>query len=170
MQGKLSHWLLAGCLSMALSSAQASVTVPIYKVAKTGQGENIGTITLEDAKCGVMITPNLKDLAPGLHGFHIHVNPDCSDNGMAAGGHLDPAKTEAHDGPYNEHGHLGDMPVLTVNADGKATLPTLAPKFTLADIKGHSIMIHAGGDNYSDTPEKLGGGGARIACGTIPTK
>jgi Cu-Zn family superoxide dismutase len=28
-------------------------------------------------------------------------------------------------------------------------------------------MIHAGGDNYSDHPEKLGGGGARIACGVV---
>lgn len=28
-------------------------------------------------------------------------------------------------------------------------------------------MIHAGGDNYSDKPEKLGGGGSRIACGVI---
>jgi len=26
-------------------------------------------------------------------------------------------------------------------------------------------MIHAGGDNYSDQPEPLGGGGGRIACG-----
>jgi Cu-Zn family superoxide dismutase len=28
-------------------------------------------------------------------------------------------------------------------------------------------MIHSGGDNYSDVPEKLGGGGGRIACGVI---
>ena len=28
-------------------------------------------------------------------------------------------------------------------------------------------MIHAGGDNFADTPEKLGGGGARLACGAI---
>jgi superoxide dismutase, Cu-Zn family len=28
-------------------------------------------------------------------------------------------------------------------------------------------MIHAGGDNYSDTPAPLDGGGARIACGVI---
>ena len=27
-------------------------------------------------------------------------------------------------------------------------------------------MIHSGGDNYSDEP-KLGGGGARVACGVI---
>ncbi len=29
-------------------------------------------------------------------------------------------------------------------------------------------MIHAGGDNCADLPEKVGGGGARIACGVIP--
>jgi Cu-Zn family superoxide dismutase len=26
-------------------------------------------------------------------------------------------------------------------------------------------MIHAGGDNFMDHPEPLGGGGGRIACG-----
>ena len=30
-----------------------------------------------------------------------------------------------------------------------------------------SIMIHADGDNYSDSSAPLGGGGARIACGAI---
>jgi len=30
----------------------------------------------------------------------------------------------------------------------------------VADVKGRSIMIHAGGDNYSDQPAPLGGGGA----------
>ena len=29
-------------------------------------------------------------------------------------------------------------------------------------------MIHSGGDNYSDAPEKNGGGGERIACGVMP--
>ena len=28
-------------------------------------------------------------------------------------------------------------------------------------------MVHAGGDNYSDMPVPLGGGGARVACGVI---
>jgi Cu-Zn family superoxide dismutase len=28
-------------------------------------------------------------------------------------------------------------------------------------------MIHEGGDNYSDKPKPLGGGGARIACGVV---
>jgi hypothetical protein len=32
----------------------------------------------------------------------------------------------------------------------------------LSDIEGRALMIHAGGDNYSDTPKPLGGGGDRI--------
>jgi Cu-Zn family superoxide dismutase len=37
----------------------------------------------------------------------------------------------------------------------------------MADVKGRSLMIHAGGDNYADQPAPLGGGGARVACGAI---
>ena len=54
---------------------------------------------------------------------------------------------------------------MTVDASGKATEAVVVPHLTVADAKGRSIMIHAGGDNYSDQPAPLGGGGARIACG-----
>jgi hypothetical protein len=53
----------------------------------------------------------------------------------------------------------------TVDASGEATKAVVVPHLTVADVKGCSIMIHAGGDNYSDQPAPLGGGGARIACG-----
>jgi Cu-Zn family superoxide dismutase len=44
----------------------------------------------------------------------------------------------------------------------------LAPRIKdIQALKGHALMIHAGGDNYSDQPKPLGGGGARIACGVI---
>jgi Cu-Zn family superoxide dismutase len=162
--------VLFTALMAGIQVAYASVEVPMALVDAKGDGKSIGTIKLENAFNGVLITPNLHDLPAGVHGFHVHVNPSCADNGMAAGGHLDPKKTDAHNGPYNHKGHLGDMPVLVVNEKGDATLPTLAPRFTLKDVEGHSIMIHAGGDNYSDQPEKLGGGGARIACGIIPKK
>ena len=36
-----------------------------------------------------------------------------------------------------------------------------------AQLKGKALIIHAGGDNYSDRPAPLGGGGARVACGLI---
>ncbi|SRR5579883_3035703 len=165
------HWLMIGItlLGIQIAHAGSSITVPVYLVSTTGPGQEIGTVKFTNAFGGVLVTPNLHGLSPGAHGFHIHVNPSCADNGMAAGGHLDPAKTEKHEGPYQK-GHLGDMPVLVVDQNGTATLPVLAPRFTLSDIKGHSLIIHAGGDNYSDQPEKLGGGGARIACGVIPAK
>ena len=44
----------------------------------------------------------------------------------------------------------------------------LAPRLKkLDEVRGHSIMIHAGGDNHSDHPAPLGGGGPRMACGVI---
>ena len=162
--------LVAGLTaSLGITLAYATVTIPMYMTSATGQGQSIGSITAEDSMCGVLLTPNLHGLPPGIHGFHVHVNPACGDNGMAAGGHLDTQNTQEHDGPYDNHGHLGDLPVLIVNQDGTATLPTMAPRFKLAQITGHAFMIHAGGDNYSDKPAKLGGGGTRIACGIIGT-
>lgn len=155
---------------LALAVATSSLVIPMQLVNADGTGKSIGTITAVSTKCGVKFTPNLHDLPPGVHGYHVHMNPSCADHGMAAGGHLDPAHTNSHEGPYadNKKGHLGDLPILVVDKDGTATLPTLAPRLTLSMIKNHAIMIHAGGDNYSDKPEKLGGGGERIACGVVP--
>jgi Cu-Zn family superoxide dismutase len=170
MQGfkRLLLVLLSLGASVAAASQSESLTIPIRMVAANGVGKEIGEIVLLDQACGVLITPKLHHLKPGAHGFHIHEKPDCSDNGLAAGGHFDPAKTNAHHGPYAMHGHQGDMPILVVDKDGTATLPTLAPHLSTAMVRGHAIMIHENGDNYSDKPEKLGGGGARIACGVIP--
>jgi Cu-Zn family superoxide dismutase len=59
----------------------------------------------------------------------------------------------------------GDLPVLSVGKDGAATGTLSAPRLKVADLKKRSLMIHAGGDNFSDAPKPLGGGGARLACG-----
>jgi Cu-Zn family superoxide dismutase len=150
------------------------MSIKVFLVNDQGVGKEIGTITASDSKYGLILTPQLSDLPPGIHGFHVHEKPDCSHAmqggkevpALAAGGHYDPAKTVRHEGPYG-NGHLGDLPALYVAADGKATIPVLAPRLKLADIKGRSLMIHAGADNYSDTPAPLGGGGARIACGVV---
>lgn len=85
---------------------------------------------------------------------------------LAAGGHYDPAGTGKHEG-YEGQGHIGDLPVLTVAADGNASTDVAAPRLKMSDVKSRSLMIHAGGDNYSDLPAPLGGGGARIACGVV---
>jgi Cu-Zn family superoxide dismutase len=165
--------VLCGLLFSGFVFAE-DVIVKVHLVSEQGVGKEIGTITASDSKYGLILTPQLSDLAPGLHGFHVHEKADCSHAvkegkavpALAAGGHYDPASTGRHEGPYG-NGHLGDLPALYIAADGKAALPVLAPRLKVADIKGRSPMIHAGGDNYSDTPAPLGGGGARVACGVV---
>ncbi len=146
---------------------QASLIVPMHLTSDNGKGRKIGTIKVDDTVYGLLLTPKLHGLPPGVHGFHVHAMPMCEHAGMAAGGHLDPDKAQAHKGPYS-NGHLGDLPLLSVDRNGKATLQVLAPRLHLSQIKGKALMVHVGGDNYSDKPEKLGGGGARLACGLIP--
>ncbi len=151
------------------------VEIPIQRTSPTGEGLQIGYVTAEDTPYGLLLTPSIEGLTPGPHGFHVHQNPDCRAigkggrmvPGLAAGGHYDPAGAGKHLGPYQE-GHLGDLPVLWVDSAGNARTPVLAPRVKVSNLQGRSLMIHADGDNYSDIPKKLGGGGARVACGIVP--
>lgn len=157
------------------TKADETVDVDIHEVSAEGTGSAIGTITVKEHQYGVLLIPDLKGLSPGLHGFHLHEKPDCrpaSQDGAqvaaaAAGGHYDPDKTEAHRGPFETDGHLGDLPALFFNQQGEASQPELAPNLEFADFAGRSLVIHHGGDSYSDTPEPLGGGGERVACGVV---
>jgi superoxide dismutase, Cu-Zn family len=150
------------------TSALADATVNMNFTAATGSGKAAGTIQVTETKYGLLFTPHLMGLTPGLHGFHVHVKADCSNNGMAAGGHFDPSNSGKHMGPYDDSGHLGDLPALYIAADGSATLPVVAPRLLhLSDINNHALMVHSGGDNYSDSPQPLGGGDGRMVCGII---
>ncbi|MBZ9558313.1 MULTISPECIES: superoxide dismutase family protein [unclassified Modicisalibacter] len=173
---RLSQWMLGlGLAALTTTGAHAATTVEMHAVSADGVGESIGTITAEKTSWGVEFTPDLKGLETGMHGFHLHQNPSCEPAekdgetvaAAAAGGHFDPEETGTHQGPYGE-GHLGDLPLLTADAQGTSTTPVLAPRLTMDDLAGHALVIHAGGDNYSDDPH-LGGGGARVACGVIET-
>ncbi|KOF54325.1 MULTISPECIES: superoxide dismutase family protein [unclassified Achromobacter] len=169
--------LISGAL-MAFSAAALAakpVTVEMSFVSLKGVEKSAGTVNIEQTPYGALLTPKLEGLPPGIHGFHLHAKPSCDTADVdgkptpagAAGGHWDPDKTNAHKGPYDKTGHKGDLPALYVAADGSATYPVLAPRLKASEFAGHALMIHAGGDNHSDHPEKLGGGGARIVCGVV---
>ena len=146
-------------------SADQGVAVSMYG---TGPGTPfLGTVLVEDTDIGLRLSPSLTGLTPGPHGFHVHTNPDCGNGGRNAGGHYDPENTGRHEGPYG-NGHLGDLPVLSVNAAGAATVPVVAPRLSAGDLDGRALIVHGGGDNYSDFPLALGGGGPRVACGVVP--
>ena len=166
--------LFAAALLLGAQLAHAQ-TVELSFVGPNGVEQAAGTVSISQTRYGALLTPDLKGLPAGTHGFHLHEKPSCDaalTDGKptpagAAGGHWDPAKTAAHKGPYDDSGHKGDLPAIYVATDGTATYPVLAPRLKANDFKGHALMVHVGGDNHSDHPEKLGGGGARMACGVV---
>lgn len=143
-------------------------------VSATGTGASLGTVAITQTPYGVVFTPSLTGLEPGVHGFHVHEKGSCAPEQKdgkavpagAAGGHYDPDNSKKHGLPWGD-GHRGDLPALIVDAKGNASQPLLAPRLKLAELKGKALMIHAGGDNHSDHPQPLGGGGARMACAII---
>jgi Cu-Zn family superoxide dismutase len=172
---RLTMMAFAASLAFCSMARAADPVATMNKVTAEGVGEAIGTVRMSKSSAGAIFNVNLKGLPPGLHGFHIHENGDCGPgtaNGNAvpagaAGGHWDSAHTGKHLGP-NGQGHIGDLPVLEVLPDGTVTKTLIAPHIMdIALLRGHALMIHAGGDNYSDEPAPLGGGGVRIACGVI---
>lgn len=173
---KLAAAFSLALLAVAAASAQtAELTVPMTVVDANGIGKSVGSVRIVETAHGLVFHPKLTEIAPGLHGFHVHENPSCAPGmqdgrptpALAAGGHYDPKGTKKHGEPWGD-GHLGDLPALYVAADGSAVNPVLAPRLKLADVRNRSLMVHAGGDNHADHPAPLGGGGARVACGVIP--
>ena len=173
MQTRFKVFLAAAALSLC-GTAYADITVQMSTVDEKGIGKSIGEVTVGETPYGLVFSPALAGLPPGLHGFHVHENPSCEPKekdgkmtpALAAGGHYDPAATKRHGLPWGD-GHLGDLPALYVDAAGNAKNPVLAPRLKISDLKGRSLMVHAVGDNHADHPEPLGGGGARMVCGVI---
>ena len=143
----------------------------------TADGGEAGTATFRQALHGVIIVLDLKNLTPGPHGLHIHETGACAPDFKAAGGHYNP--TGAEHGFDTEGGfHIGDLPNITIAADGSARGEVFVPQVslsgpvderyphTLRDADGSAIMIDAGGDDYRD----MASSGDRVACGVINPK
>lgn len=174
----MKRWIRQALALLAVSAAAAaadSIEVPVHAVDASGVGEKLGAVRITETDHGLVFAPELRGLPPGLHGFHVHQNPDCAaaekDGKMsaaeAAGGHFDPEDSGRHGAPWGD-GHAGDLPALYVDEEGNAHHPVLAPRLELDDVRERALIIHEGSDNYSDEPKPLGGGGKRIACGVIP--
>lgn len=96
-----------------------------------------------------------------IFAFHIH-------NGTQCKGNKDDPFANA-DGHYNPNNcphpcHAGDMPPL-FGANGKAVLVFLTDRFTVSEILGKAVIIHAMPDDFTTQPS--GNAGEKIACGTI---
>ncbi|MAW82098.1 MAG: hypothetical protein CMI63_17815 [Parvularcula sp.] len=148
------------------SSARAAA------VLKKDDDSQAGSVTLVQTQSGVLLTATLTNLAPGVHGFHIHETGACKPDFKAAGGHFAP-QGDAHGLLVKAGEHAGDMPNIHVGADGKLKVEILNSEISLLegepgylfDDDGAAIVIHAGADDYRSQPS--GDAGDRVACGVI---
>ena len=163
---KLSFILVAGLLSTNIWAKNKPVAIAYIQPTQGNTAQ--GTVSFfEEAGNQLRIVAKIQGLTPGLHGFHIHENGDCSDpNGMSAGPHYNP-ENQPH-GHHQQHPHhAGDLPNLKANQKGHATLTyrILGKSLSESGFLGRSIIIHADQDDYHSQP--AGNSGNRIGCGII---
>jgi Cu-Zn family superoxide dismutase len=147
------------------ASSDSGMTVAMRDSA----GKDLGSLTLSDTQGGIMIMGSLTGLPAGEHAIHLHTTGSCTPSFAAAGGHWNPTNKEH--GKDNPKGpHMGDMPNITVGADGSVSVMVTSPGGTLKgadallDSDGAAVVIHAKADDYKSQP--AGAAGDRIACGT----
>lgn len=109
--------------------------------------------------CG--LEPLEKECGNGFLGFHIHSGGSCTGNAE------DPfANSGMHYNPHNcpHPFHSGDMPPILISG-GRAFLSFLTSGFTVDQIRGKTVILHAQADDFRTQPS--GDSGAKIACGRI---
>lgn len=162
-------------LALALATTPLAAKAPRAPVASarlfTAAGTDAGYAVIATRKDKAVLRISLRGATPGDHGMHFHTVGSCKGNGFAdAGGHLNP-EGKMH-GMKNPAGsHLGDLPNVTVDANGfaVAVIPLAGSAKTLFtqmfDADGAAIVVHASADDYATDPS--GNSGARIACGVF---
>lgn len=136
------------------------------------EGRVLGTVTFTQINAGVRIIVEVRGLPPGPKAVHIHEVGRCEAPGFAsAGGHFNPDKRQH--GLQNPQGpHAGDLPNITIEADGSGRLETTTDRVTLGsgatslfDGDGSVLVVHGSPDDFKTDP--TGNSGARVACGVI---
>lgn len=127
----------------------------------------LGSVKFFQTPAGVLVLaevwglPNRAENPSGIFGFHIHSGRSCTGTPEQefadADGHLNPAEL-----PHPQH--MGDLPPLFAG-NGYAWTSFLTSRFTIRDILGRTLIIHAAPDDFTTQPS--GNAGEMIACGVI---
>ena len=135
-----------------------------------GNNTEVGQMFLRPVDGGVQVYGKLMNLAPGKTvALHIHETGSCANMGKAAGAHFNPDNFP-HSNPDDMNGHAGDLPNLTADAQGVATINYVNKQISAAPAGKYSVnrlafIVHSNADDYTSQPS--GGSGDRVACGVI---
>jgi superoxide dismutase, Cu-Zn family len=162
--------LVAGCASLGTPTDNTARA----ELSNAG-GHTVGNATFTQVGDAVRVVLEAQGLPPGTKGVHIHAIGKCDPPDFTtAGSHFNP-QGKQH-GALNPQGpHAGDLPNITIGADGKGRLESTTQLVTLLsgphsvfDADGSALVVHAAPDDFRTDP--TGNSGARIACGVIVKK
>jgi Cu-Zn family superoxide dismutase len=168
---KSARWVFFVFVLLGLSLGTAFAKTATVEIKPTKDGSSVsGTVRLEEVPEGLKVSVSVKGVPPGKHGFHIHENGACADEGKAAGGHFNPDQVShgllMKDG--FSHAHAGDFGNIEVGADGTGALETTLTGLSLSagghNVAGKSVILHEKEDDFS---QPTGNAGGRIGCGVI---
>lgn len=165
---------LSGCQSTESQLKTGNpLSQPVLKsVVSTvdGNKREVGQLYLRPVDSGVQVYGKLMGLKPGTTvALHIHETGSCNDMGKAAGEHFNPTN-KPHGNPDSEASHAGDLPNITANDQGVATINYVNDDISVAmtgpkSVYRRAFIVHGGVDDYTSQPS--GNSGPRVACGII---
>lgn len=146
---------VAAGLALLSSSARAAEPGTAHAKLADASGKEVGVVEFRDTPNGVIVHAEFTGLPPGTRAFHVHAVGKCEPPTFdSAGGHFNP-ENHKHGFAVDGGWHSGDLPNITVPADGKLTIDVLATELSVSD----------------DDDEKMldadGNAGKRIACGVV---
>ncbi len=159
--------VLPGCQTVDQGSSDrlAEATLRLANGAPAGSAQLLAKGTQ------VEISIAVTGVSGGVHGAHLHTTGSCdAADFSSAGSHLNPGgRQHGHENPAGAH--LGDLPNITVGADGTGMVTAILPGTRdevlarIFDADGTAVVVHAGPDDYRTDPS--GNSGGRIACGVL---
>ncbi len=185
--------LVAGSLGGTVRAAGPAAVAVLHDAA----GVELGTVQFRQSDGVVIVNANVRGLAPGFHGFHVHANNDPANGAGCLADPNQPSNTwfVAVDGHFKlgsefHDDHQGDMPILLVNGTGPADARAVAmfrtDRFAVSDLIGRAVIVHALADNFANVPlgantdqytansqaaidktTATGNAGDRLLCGVI---
>lgn len=159
----------AGCgMFEKLGGSDADESVGAVAELQDAHGSFVGVAFISKEAGGARLALRLRGLEPGEYAVHIHEFSAAAGDFESAGGHFNPFGREH--GLLNPKGpHAGDLPNITVGANGSFEGSISAPLVTLGEGAnslfkpgGTSLVIRGGADDGRSQPS-----GDRVACGPI---